>query len=87
MKLEVFDPASTHQQSSAGGTVSPTPDESKSGANITPLKSKSSTRKISRYNHDVDVIFDLPGLQLQMKTDHPQKQDSPLASGTPHIKS
>ena len=84
MNMEAFEPAHGLQQSSTGGgTTSPTPDESKSGANVTPLKSKSSTtRKLHRYNHDVDVIFDLPGLQLQMKTDHPQKQDPPLASGT-----
>lgn len=44
-------------------------------------KSKTSTRKIHRYNHDVDIIFDLPGLQLHMKTEHPQKHLPPLATG------
>ena len=49
----------------------------------TPVtRSKSSTRKIHRYNHDVDIIFDLPGLQLQMKTEHPQKHMVPQSTGT-----
>lgn len=38
-------------------------------------------KKLQRYNHDVVIIFDLPGLQLNMKTEHPQQHEVPKSSG------
>mgnify|MGYP001791757042 CR=1 FL=1 len=67
------------------GTVPVSPTVSESPGAV-PLKSKSSaTRKMNRYNHEVELIFDLPGLLLQMKTEHPQRQQPPRDNSKPII--
>lgn len=51
-------------------TDSPTPSEMKK------------PRKAQEYNHDTEIIFSLPCLQLTLKTDHFQGEKEPGPEGT-----
>lgn len=72
-------PVSSVTSTPATSPTQPEPSDSKAAI---PLKSKSSSgKRISRYNHDLEVIFDLPGLQLQLRTEHGQSENIPQEDG------
>ena len=53
----------------AAGTESPTD------------RPRSSTRKSTEYNHETEIIFALPSLEMVLKTEHLQGETEPLEDG------
>jgi hypothetical protein len=46
-----------------------------------PVERRSASKKSTVYNHDTEVIFAIPLLQMDLKTEHLQEEQEPDLAG------